>query len=107
MEITAAQGKGSVHACLAQGWGGWLGRPSIFHPSSACPGEDSSVILAPAPPSGQEPSAGQVGPLARRGAAGEVASGELGTSMGQGLGHRLWLSDFCPALIRSESFWVP
>lgn len=57
MEITAAQGKGSVHACLAQGWEGAVWWTSISHHNSTYPGQDlgSSDILPPAPPSGQEP----------------------------------------------------
>ena len=58
----SSSGEGKCACLPGTGWGGWLGRPSIFHPDSACPGEDSSVILPPAPPSGLEPSAGQVGP---------------------------------------------
>lgn len=53
------------------------------------------------------PQLGRWALLARRGAAGEVASRELGTSMGQGLGHRLWLSNICPALIRVRKLLGP
>lgn len=74
-----------MHACLAQGWDGWSGRPSIFH--LALPAlERLPQSSLPCPTVWPGTWAGQVGPLARRGAAGEVASGELGTSMGQGSG---------------------
>lgn len=65
-----------------QGWGG-LGGPASF--TLALPAlEDSSVILAPAPPSGQEPLAGQVGPALGEGAAGGSGLRRSGNQHGTG-----------------------
>ena len=96
-----------MHACLARAGVGGLGGPASF--TLTLPAlERTPQSSFPLPhPLAWNPQLGRWALLARRGAAGEVASRELGTSMGQGLGHRLWLSNICPALIRVRKLLGP
>ena len=86
---------------------GGLGGPASFTltPPALERTPQSSFLLPH--PLARNPQLGRWALLARRGAAGEVASRVLGTITGQGLRHRLWLSNFCPALIRVRKLLGP